>query len=125
MNERDQFEIHLQNNPFDLFMTGEPTFRVDQNRKVVRYDPKVTDLLNDIHLKIDKIISNGYEPAYILMNARNYERLIAYNYSRSNGSINIDEIEGLKVIIWDVPVDYVNVVSDPKTEWLYGKQIRK
>ncbi|MNS73236.1 hypothetical protein D3C72_1066700 [compost metagenome] len=126
MNERDQFEIHIQNNPFDLFMTDPSTPQHSvPHTKVLRYDPKASSLLDDIRLKIDTIISNGYKPAYILMNSRNYERLVAYNYSRSNGSIALFEIEGLRVIVWDVPVDYVNVVSDPHTEWLYGKQIRK
>ncbi|RPK20093.1 hypothetical protein EDO6_06632 [Paenibacillus xylanexedens] len=60
----------------------------------------------------------GHEPEFILLNKRNYERLITHQKGF------IDEFNGIKVVLWDVPVDYVNIRAKASVEFAYEGNLR-
>lgn len=123
MNE--ELEItYIDPADLSIFQLGNIDSTINVNNRRIVYDEKVDHLVMTIQEKIDRIRYNRFEPKYILMNARNYERLVAFSV-RHSGETIVENFMGLQVIVWDIPVDYINVIAGPNDEWIYGKAIRK
>ncbi|WP_336784133.1 hypothetical protein [Paenibacillus illinoisensis] len=76
------------------------------------------NLVFQINEKIDHVRMLGHEPEFILLNKRNYERLVTHEKGL------IDEFNGIKVVLWDVPVDYVNIRAKASVEFAYEGNLR-
>ncbi len=87
------------------------------------------NLVHKIKDKIEQMIKIGHVPEYVLLNKRNYERLVSYAHyydkSLANESGLVDDFYGLKVVLWDVPVDYVNIRAKASVEFSYEGNLRK
>jgi hypothetical protein len=102
-------------NPFE--------FDAEQELKVtgksVTYTEESKKLIEEIFSKADELFKNGFEPEFLLMNQRNYERLVGhlayYHYPSPP-----DEFHGMKIVVWDLPCDFINIRCKASTEWAYG-----
>lgn len=82
-------------------------------------------IVEEIHKQIREIQRNHFEPEFIIMNSRNYERIVAWGIGHGLNGVAPDKLFGLTLVVWDVPVDYVNVRCKASVEWSYGEGIRK
>jgi hypothetical protein len=94
-------------------------------RRQISYDEKTEHLINDIYKQIDEMKVVMIEPEFILVNMRNYERLMSYCFKRYGTGGLPDEFMGLKIVVWDVPLDYCNVRGKASLEFTQFGMLRK
>jgi hypothetical protein len=114
------FNSHNFLDPFDFDHERE----LNITGRKVTYSDDAVKLIEEIHHKLLELKKNYFEPEFLLMNERNYEKLIAW-LVHNGYNAPVDEFEGMKIIIWDVPCDFVNVRAKASTEWAYGESVRK
>lgn len=79
-------------------------------------------LFAKIREKMLTVESNGFKPKYVIMNNNNYEKLVSFSVKHE--SPLPQELYGLPIIVWDVPLDYVDIYCDAPTEYAYKGLIR-
>lgn len=96
-----------------------------ENGKDLVYTDDVANLVTSIKQQKEAMDKQGFEPEFVLMNKRNYERLLTYVHHYAKDSANadglVDAIWGMRIVVWDVPIDYVNVRGKASTEFAYDE----
>jgi hypothetical protein len=94
--------------------------------KSLAYTDDVARLITNISEQQTTMTNAGFDAKFLLVNRKNYERLVAYAHeffpSITNSDGLIDEIFGLTVVVWDVPIDYVNVRAKASVEFAYEEK---
>lgn len=95
----------------------------------IKTDANTQALVDEIAGQIQDIRERGYEPFFVLLNKRNYSRLVSHSsvvkdIFKFDERGLVDEIFGCSVVLWDVPVDYVNVRAKSGTEFAFEGNLR-
>ena len=98
---------------------------LDATAKNIEPDKKGKEVIDEIMRQIQEILTKGFEPAFIIMNTRNYERIVVWGVDNGLNGHAPDKLFGLTLVVWDVPIDYVNVKCKASVEWAYGEGIHK